>query len=132
MSDRVAAKTRRATAVKGTFFFLAAAGFVLYLFAALRAPVVVYSDSRVDLALASAPWGFLGAASPSDLGGAHTVKPGFVLFLAGCSLFFRDPARASVVIQSLFLCGSIVVAAALVLHRRRGASAIAFLAIAIG
>jgi hypothetical protein len=114
------------------FLLLAAAGFFLYLWTALRGPVVVWSDSRIDLALAGERLGFLGGSAYRDTGGwGHAVKPGYVFFLTVCSALFRDPARASVVVQSVLLFASIAGVALFVARRRSRAHGAAFLALAL-
>ena len=123
---------RTAPATKIALLLFGAAGSFLYLWPALRGPVVVWSDSRVDLALARERLGFLGGAAYRDAGGwGHAVKPGYVFFLTVCTALFRDPARASVVVQSVILLASIG-GAALFASRRRGAGhGAAFFALAV-
>ncbi len=100
----------------------AAAGTLgFFLWAAYRAPVVLWSDSHLDLDLARTPLGFL-AGAPDHGGPMHPVKPFFIAFLRMAVLLFSDPARAVVVTQSTILALSIVGTAAFV-GRRRGAPA---------
>jgi len=112
---------------------LGTAGAALYLWAALRAPVVLWSDSRVDLALAREPFGFLGGAAFIDHGGwGHAIKPGFIFFLTLCSWLFSDPARASVVAQSVILFAAITTAAVAIARRRSALLGGVFFVLAIG
>ena len=109
----------------GLFLLLAAAGLFLYMWPALRAPVVLWSDSALDLGWARGGAGILGPA-PSPPGEApllHSAKPGWLLFLRG--VLAAAPAgaaeRAVVVVQSLLVFASIVIAALFAERRRRGA-----------
>jgi hypothetical protein len=95
---------------------LAAGGLSLYLWPALHAPVVRWSDSEADLGWARRGQGILSpapAVSPS-----HPAKPGYLLFLRATMTLAGD--RGIVVAQSILLWTSIAVAAIL-LGRRRGA-----------
>ncbi|HWC65544.1 MAG TPA: hypothetical protein VG777_05640, partial [Thermoanaerobaculia bacterium] len=120
------------TAWAAVFLLAGAAGLFLYLWAALRGPVVVWSDSRIDLALARERLGFLGGAAYRDTGGwGHAVKPGYVFFLTLCTAVFRDPARASVVVQSIVLFAAIAGVALFAAKRRSAAHGAAFLVLAL-
>jgi hypothetical protein len=106
------------------FFLLAAMFLAAYVFAAWRAPVVEWVDSRLDLDLASRPFGFL-LGTPDTGGPMHPLKPLYILFLR---LFLRagvlaggDPKRSIVVAQALLVWASFAVTARL-LARHRGAA----------
>ncbi len=96
---------------------LAAAGLLLYLWPALRAPVVRWSDSDVDLGWARRAEGIL---SPAD-SPHHPAKPIYILFLRGVLAVGNEDgaARRIVVIQSLLVWLAIA-AAALRVGRRVG------------
>ena len=125
LADRSSRRLRAASAA------VAAAGVAGYVAAALAAPVVLWSDSRVDLALARERLGFLGGAAGDPGGSAHAIKPAYLLFLAFCSVF-RDPARLSVVLQSMALAGTIVAVGAAVRARRGAVAGIVFLVLTFG
>ena len=132
MRSAIGAGRRRA--VFGPLLLLLAgtAALGLYLWAALEGPVVLWSDSRVDLALARERLGFLGGAAYRDFGGwGHAVKPGYVLFLALCTALFRDPARASVVAQSLLLFAAIAGTSVFVGRKRGFGHGAAFFFVAV-
>lgn len=96
---------------------LAALGLALYLWPALCAPAVRWSDSEIDLDWARRG---LGIFDPVFQHG-HPAKPGYLLFLrVAMAIVPRDEARSVVVVQSLFLWLA-TAAAALALGRRRGA-----------
>jgi len=57
------------------FGALGAVGLALYLWPALAAPVVLWSDSRVDL-----EWARAGDLWPARVG-THVAKPAYLLFL---------------------------------------------------
>jgi len=117
---------RLARGAKVALVVFGAAGLFVYLWIAMRGPVVLWSDSRIDLALARERLGFLGGHSYRDAGGwGHAVKPGYVFFLALCTALFGDPIRASLVLQSLLLFAALAFAAVLIGLRRgplRGAA----------
>jgi hypothetical protein len=97
---------------------LAALGLALYLWPALAAPVVRWSDSELDLDWARRGVGiFSPVVSPH-----HPPKPGYILFLRAAIALgpAETEARRIVVIQSLLLWLSIG-ATALLVGRRVGA-----------
>jgi hypothetical protein len=84
-------------------------GLALYLWPALRAPVVQWSDSRTDLAWAREGVGIFRPAQESG----HAAKPAYLLFLRAV-LSLVPPAagpRAIVIAQSLFLWAAITLVA---------------------
>ncbi len=90
---------------------LAALGLALYLWPALAAPVVRWSDSELDL-----DWARRGAGISSPVVSPHhPPKPGYILFLRGAIALgpAQTEARRVVVIQSLLLWLSIGVTALL-------------------
>jgi hypothetical protein len=106
------------------FAALSVLGLALYLWPALTAPVVLWSDSRIDIAWAKAGLGILRPI-PTPAPGipiGHLPKPGYLLFLrlAINALPGLEEARSIVVVQSVLLALSIL-AASLWLARRRGA-----------
>jgi hypothetical protein len=105
------------------FAALAAAGLVLAVWPALRAPAVLWSDSELDLR-----WARTSPLRPSAAGEEHTPKPGYVLYLAAASRAFPalGPGRSAVVVQSLLLWLSIV-GTSWHLFRRRGAAGLLLL-----
>jgi hypothetical protein len=108
----------------GLLFLVAAAGFFLYLWPAIRAPVVVWSDSTLDLAWARAGEG-ITAPPPTPPGNApllHSAKPGWLLFLRAVLTASpeRTGERTVVVLQSLLVWLSIVLTAFLAERRRSG------------
>jgi hypothetical protein len=107
-----AAAVRRRLAVLGC---LGAFGLALYLWPALTAPVVLWSDSETDLAWARAGQGILQPAGTLD----HSAKPGYLLFLRTALAVGGGTTRGVVVVQSLLLATAILVSAVL-LGRRRG------------
>ena len=105
------------------FAGLGAAGLALYLWPALAAPVVLWSDSRIDLDWARRGVGILDAPPQRDpRDPPHPAKPGYLLFLRAASRAIPPlgEERSIVVTQSLLLWASIVVVS-LYLGRRRGA-----------
>jgi hypothetical protein len=104
-------------------YLLAAVGLVLYLWPALRAPVVLWSDSVLDLDWARQGVGIVGPPPPS--GGTallHSAKPGWLLFLRGVLAVAPSGAeeRTIVVVQSLLVYASILITALLAERRCRG------------
>jgi len=102
------------------FALLAALGLALYLWPAIRAPVVLWSDSALDLEWARQGIGIFQEA-PQE---GHPAKPAYLLFLRGAAALpiYGGGPRAVVVVQSLLLWLSIA-AAAFLFGRRRGAAA---------
>lgn len=113
--------TRRA----GVLLLLAASGLLLYLWPALSAPVVLWSDSALDLEWARQGVGIVSAVPPPPPGAeqpAHPAKPAYLLFLRAVLAIApsgHEP-RTIVVVQSLLLWLSIA-ATSLFVARRRGA-----------
>lgn len=108
----------------GLFLLVAAAGFFLYLWPALRAPVVVWSDSALDLAWARAGEG-ITAPPPSPPGNApllHSAKPGWLLFLRVVLALAPEGSgeRAVVVLQSVLVWLALVLTAFLADRHRSG------------
>jgi hypothetical protein len=101
---------------------LGAAGLALYLWAALRAPVVQWSDSEIDLAWARSGAGILRPVWTPG----HAAKPGYLLFLRAALASTGGTARGIVVLESLLLFGSICVSAVLLSRRRGRGVALAF------
>jgi hypothetical protein len=103
---------------------LATLGFALYFWPALTAPVVLWSDSRIDIAWAKAGLGIFRPIPPPAPGIAigHLPKAGYLLFLrlAINALPGLEETRSIVVVQSALLALSIL-ATSLWLARRRGA-----------
>jgi hypothetical protein len=94
---------------------LGAAGLALYLWPAIAAPVVEWSDSQVDLAWARAGAGILSRVWTPG----HTAKPGYLLFLRVALAVSGGHLRGIVILQSVLLFASIC-ASALILARRFG------------
>ena len=114
--------TRRA----GLLLLLALLGLFLYLWPAFAAPVVLWSDSALDLEWARRGVGILSPVPPAPAGAeqpAHPAKPAYLLFLR--AVMAVAPAadgseeRAIVVVQSLLLLLSIA-GTSLFVGRRRG------------
>jgi len=126
-------RERLARGAKLALVLFGAAGLFVYLWAAMRGPVVLWSDSRIDLALARERLGFLGGRAYRDVGGwGHAVKPGYVFFLSLCTSLFRDPIRASLVAQSLLLFAAIALVAIFVGAKRGSWRGAAFFVAALG
>ncbi|MEX0881064.1 MAG: hypothetical protein WD451_15225, partial [Thermoanaerobaculia bacterium] len=104
----------------------AALGLAIYLWPAFTAPVVLNSDSEIDLGWARAGSGIVSPAPAPR----HLAKPGYLLFLR--TLIAAGPQeslpRRIVVVQSLLVWLAICLAAALI-ARRNGvmAATIAYL-----
>jgi len=100
------------------YALLGALGFALYLWPALKAPVVLWSDSALDLAWARRAEGIVTPVVSTH----HPPKPGYLLFLR--TILALGPApdaeRRVVVVQSLLLWFSIA-ATAVFFGRRAGA-----------
>ena len=109
-------------------FFLCVAllGLSLYLWSAFAAPVVLWSDSRIDIAWAKAGLGIFRPipAPPPGIAVGHLPKPGYLLFLRFALGVFPSlgETRSIVVVQSALLALSIL-ATSLWLARRRGGAA---------
>jgi hypothetical protein len=98
--------------------FLGAAGLALYLWPALEAPVVLTSDSRIDLAWAREGAGILSPVTAPR----HWSKPAYLLFLRASILAGPEASlpRRIVVVQSVLVWLSIA-ASALLVARAAGA-----------
>ncbi len=92
---------------------LGVAGLALYLWPALTAPVVLWSDSEIDLAWARAGQGIV---TPAGTPG-HAAKPGYLLFLRVALALGGGTPRGVVVFQSILVVGAIMVASFLVGRR---------------
>ncbi len=111
--------TRRA----GLLFLLAASGLFLYLWPALSAPVVLWSDSLLDLEWARQGAGIVSpvpAAPPGAEQAAHPAKPAYLLFLRAVLAIAPSgqEERTIVVVQSLLLWLSITMTSLFVARRR--------------
>ncbi|HEY6221919.1 MAG TPA: hypothetical protein VIX13_05220 [Candidatus Eisenbacteria bacterium] len=116
-SDTLGAGREATAARKGprraiVLALLGAAGLALYLWPALAAPVVRWSDSEADMAWAKARLGITRPVPAPEPGGAlgHQPKPAYLLFLRGAMRVFPflGEARSIVLIQSLLLWASIL------------------------
>ncbi len=96
---------------------LGALGLAVYLWPALSAPVVLWSDSAIDLGWARRGEGIFTPVVSTH----HPPKPGYILFLRAALAAGPDASaeRRIVVLQSLLLWAGIA-AAALLVGRRRG------------
>lgn len=95
-----------------TVGLLVAAGLALYLVPAFEAPVVLWSDSHIDLDWARRGIGIFSAVPESEqlAAGVHQAKPLYLLFLR-CAIAIAPAggeARAVVVLQALLLCAVIL------------------------
>lgn len=93
------------------FGAMAVLGLALYLWPALAAPVVQWSDSAVDLAWAREGAGIVSPASDPR----HSAKPLYLLFLRAADAL--GGARGVVVLQSLLVWIAIALTAILVARR---------------
>lgn len=103
---------------------LALPGLILYLWPAFSAPVVLWSDSALDLDWARRGVGIVSPVPPAPPGAeqpAHPAKPAYLLFLRAVTAVAPAPhgERAIVVVQSLLLWLSIAWTSGFV-GRRRG------------
>ncbi|HKD10462.1 MAG TPA: hypothetical protein VKE50_00230 [Thermoanaerobaculia bacterium] len=93
------------------FVLIATAGLALYLWGAFRAPVVLWSDSRIDMDWAREGAGIFKPIPPPPSGEplGHPPKSGYLLFLrlAMQAAPPRGEARSVVLVQSLLLWASI-------------------------
>ena len=106
-----------------------AAALALYLWAGFVAPVVLWSDSRLDLDWARTGAGIfrpLPAAPPGQVI-AHPAKPGYLLFLraAMAAVPGVSDERSVVLVQSILLWASIAATAVFVARRRGTGAALA-------
>lgn len=101
---------------------LVSASFAAYLWPALRAPVVTWSDSTIDLELARRGVGILTPPSEQDLrfAGVHPIKPGFIAFLALASrIVSGEEGRSVVIVQSILLLSSLLATSWYIAKRSR-------------
>jgi hypothetical protein len=86
---------------RAVFLLLAAAGLFLYLWPALRAPIVRWSDSELDLRWAEQQPMPAGAVA----GEMHPAKPAYLSFLRAGMLIgqYGSPTRSIVILQSLLV-----------------------------
>jgi hypothetical protein len=115
------------------FAALAFLGLALYLWPAISAPVVLWSDSEADLAWAKAGLGvFRPVPEPPTGALGHQPKPAYLLFLRGATraLPVLEETRSVVVVQSLLLWGAIVGSSLWLARRKSPGKALAFMAIA--
>jgi len=103
---------------------LGISGLAVYLWPAVSAPVVLWSDSALDLAWAREGVGIVSPVPPPAAGEAapvHPAKPGYLLFLR--AVLAAAPSghetRSIVVVQSLLLWLSIA-GTSMFIGRRRG------------
>ena len=89
-------------------------GLALYLWPALAAPVVLWSDSMVDL-----EWARSGDLWPPR-SGTHVAKPAYLLFLRAAEAAGPDGATRRIVIAQSVIAWLAIAAAALALGRRSG------------
>jgi hypothetical protein len=115
------------------FVALAFLGLVLFLWTAISAPVVLWSDSEADLTWAKAGLGVLRPVPQPPTGAlGHQPKPAYLLFLRGAmrALPALGETRSIVVVQSLLLWGAIVGSSLWLARRKSPGKALAFGAIA--
>lgn len=120
---------RAALRVRLVWAALAAAGLALYVWPALAAPPVLWSDSLRDMEWAREGIGLWKPPPPGDL---HLAKPGYLLLLRAEMAFapFLGEARSVVLAQSLLLWLSIM-ATAFFVGRRFGTAPGIILGIAL-
>jgi hypothetical protein len=101
---------------------LAVLGLFLYLWPALRAPVVLWSDSEIDLKWAREGVGLWTPLTKEEGRVLHPLKPGYILYLrlASRTIPKVGEERSAVIVQSVLLWLSIA-ATSLALGRRRDA-----------
>ncbi|HZI66217.1 MAG TPA: hypothetical protein VFF17_06600 [Thermoanaerobaculia bacterium] len=107
----------------GFLLLLALSGLFLYLWPAFSAPVVLWSDSSLDLDWARRGVGIVSAVPSAPLGAeqpAHPAKPAYLLFLRLVTAVApaSDEERAIVVVQSILLWLSIAWTSWFVARRR--------------
>ena len=127
--SRLAMKRTAGTA----FAALAFLGLALSLWPAIRAPVVLWSDSEADMMWAKAGIGvFRPVPQPPSGALGHQPKPAYLLFLRGAMRVWPafGETRSVVVTQSLLLWAAIVASSLWLAIRRSPGKALAFMAIA--
>lgn len=115
------------------FAALACLGLALFLWPALTGPVVLWSDSELDLAWAKAGLGVLRPVPQPPTGAlGHQPKPAYLLFLRAATraLPGLGETRSVVVVQSLLLWAATVAASLWLALRRSPGKALLFTAIA--
>ena len=122
-------RTRIAAALLGV------ASLILIVWPALRAPVVTWSDSAIDIEWARNGIGLWQPVPPSPAGVVltHPPKPAYLLFLASAMRAVPPlgETRSVVLVQSLLLWLSMTATALYVLRRRGPATALAFYALLV-
>ena len=122
-------RTRIAAALLGV------ASLILIVWPALRAPVVTWSDSAIDIEWARNGIGLWQPVPPSPAGVVltHPPKPAYLLFLASAMRAVPplEETRSMVLVQSLLLWLSMTATALYVLRRRGPATALAFYALLV-
>jgi len=118
------------------FLLVAALGLLLYLWPAFRAPVVLWSDSALDLEWAESGAGIVSPVPPERPGEEvprHPAKPGYLLFLRAALAVAPagHEGRTVVVLQSLLLWLSIA-GTSFFLLRHRGWPGMLVLAVLLG
>ena len=106
------------------FACVAVLGLGLYLWGALAAPAVVWSDSRLDMEWARSGAGIWKPITDTRGDAAlHPAKPGYLLFLraAGNVVPGAGQARSVILVQSLLLWASLA-GTSLYVGRRKGAA----------
>jgi hypothetical protein len=103
------------TAHKRCFVILACLTLALYVWGALTAPVVLWSDSQADMEWASTGVGIFRPVPAPPPGGAlgHQPKPAYLLFLRVAMRTFPGlgDARSVIVLQSVLAWAGFVIAA---------------------
>lgn len=110
-------------------FAVASLGLALFLWPALEAPVVLWSDSEADLAWSRAGVGvFRPVPLPAEGALGHQPKPGYLLFLRAAMRVFPGlgETRSVVVVQSLLLWGAITAASIWICLRASMGQGVAF------
>lgn len=104
--------------------FFAAVASVLYLWPAFAAPVVLWSDSHIDLRWAAEGRGILGNPPPPPPGEdvAHQAKPAYLAFLWAILSVSPFPDGRTVVVAQSFLLLLSLLGTAGYIWRRRGAA----------
>ena len=108
------------------FGLVAFAGLGIYLWAALAAPIVVNSDSALDL-----KWAKTSPLHAPEVGELHPAKPGYLLFLAAAlrALPALTENRSVVVIKSLLMWLSVSGTSWHLVRRRGGLTGLALLSV---
>jgi hypothetical protein len=114
---------------------LAAIGLAVYLWPAFQAPVVLWSDSQVDLEWAKAGLGIFRPIPlpPPGTPIGHLPKPGYLLFLRLATRVFPSlgEARSVVAVQAALVAISILATSFWIARRRGFASGLGLAAVCI-